>query len=54
LVAVAQTHLVENGIDVTFVQELPGHHDAGTGLRDFHVSNQDLLQILSPLDGLKL
>ena len=44
------THLVENGIDVTFVQELLGHNDIRTTLRYMHVSQKKINQIESPLD----
>ena len=44
------THLVENGIDVTFVQNLLGHNDVRTTLRYTHVSQAKINQIESPLD----
>lgn len=44
------THLVENGIDVTFVQRLLGHQDVRTTMRYTHVSKVKLSEIESPLD----
>ena len=44
------THLVENGIDVTFVQQLMGHNDVRTTLRYTHVSQAKINQVESPLD----
>jgi integrase/recombinase XerD len=43
-------HLVENGIDVTFVQHMLGHNDVRTTLRYTHVSQKKINQIESPLD----
>jgi len=48
------THLLDKGTDVTMIMKLLGHNDIRTTLRYLHVSNRDLLQILSPLDGLDL
>ena len=44
------THLVENGIDVTFVQHLLGHNDVRTTFRYTHVSQKKINNIESPLD----
>ena len=44
------TYLVENRIDVTFVQELLGHNDVRTTFRYMHVSQKKINQIESPLD----
>ena len=48
------THLIEKGTDVTMIQKLLGHNDLKTTLRYLHVSNKDLLKIISPLDDLAL
>lgn len=48
------THLLDKGTDVTMIQKLLGHNDIKTTLRYLHVSNRDLLQVMSPLDDLKL
>ncbi len=44
------THLVENGTDIRFIQELLGHNDLKTTLRYTHVSQKAIKNIKSPLD----
>jgi integrase/recombinase XerD len=44
------THLLENGTDIKFIQELLGHSDIKTTLRYTHVSRKSLANIKSPLD----
>ncbi|MEX8547591.1 MAG: tyrosine-type recombinase/integrase [Mucilaginibacter sp.] len=46
------THLLENGTDIKFIQELLGHNDIKTTLRYIHVSKQQLKNVKSPLDNL--
>ena len=46
------THLLENGTDVKFIQELLGHTDIKTTLRYVQVSEKSLKNIKSPLDTL--
>lgn len=47
------THLLDKGTDVTMIMKLLGHNDIKTTLRYLHVTNRDMLQIISPLDDLK-
>ena len=46
------THLLENGTDVTFIQQLLGHKDIKTTMRYTHVSQKSLRNIKSPLDDM--
>ena len=48
------THLLEKGIDVKYIKELLGHFDIRTTERYLHVSNDRLINIVSPLDSLYL
>ena len=45
------THLLENGTDVIYIQELLGHFDIKTTQRYLHVSKKALVNIKSPLDN---
>ena len=47
------THLLDKGTDVVFIQKLLGHDDIKTTLRYLHVTNKDMLNILSSLEDIK-
>jgi len=47
------THLLDKGTDVVFIQKLLGHNNLKTTLRYLHVTNKDLLNILSPIEDIK-
>ena len=47
------THLIEKGTDVVLIQKLLGHNDIRTTLRYLHVTNKDILNILSPIEDIK-
>lgn len=47
------THLLEKGTDVVFIQKLLGHSDIKTTLRYLHVTNNDIVNILSPVEDIK-
>jgi len=48
------THLLEDGVDVRYIQELMGHKDPRTTQLYTHVSNREIRCIRSPLDNLVL
>ena len=46
------THLLENGTDIRFIQEILGHNDIKTTLLYTNVSDKSLRKIKSPLDDI--
>jgi len=44
------THLLDNGTDIRFIQELLGHNSTKTTQRNTHVSQPMLKRIESPID----
>ena len=48
------THLLDKSTDVTIIMKLLGHNSIRTTMRYLHVTNRDILQVLSPLDDLNL
>jgi integrase/recombinase XerD len=48
------THLLENGVNLKYIQELMGHRYLKTTEIYLHVSTKDIQNIKSPFDDLKL
>jgi site-specific recombinase XerD len=46
------THLMENGTEIRYIQELLGHSSIRTTERYTHVAKRDVLKVKSPLDML--
>ena len=46
------THLLDKGTDIKYIKDLLGHFDIRTTERYLHVSKQQLVNIVSPLDDL--
>lgn len=48
------THLLENGTDLRYIQELLGHKSSKTTEIYTHVSRKDIARIVSPLDRMNI
>ncbi len=46
------THLLDKGTDIKYIKDLLGHFNIKTTERYLHVSKQQLINIISPLDDL--
>jgi len=47
------THLIEQGTDLCYIQELMGHASIGTTMIYLHLRKLDVLNVISPLDRLE-
>jgi len=48
------THLLQEGVDIRYIQELLGHSTVKTTERYAHVTQKGMERIKSPLDSFKL
>jgi site-specific recombinase XerD len=45
------THLLENGVELAYIQQLLGHRDIGTTAKYTYLTSKNMMGIKSPLDG---
>ncbi|MBC8152663.1 MAG: tyrosine-type recombinase/integrase [Bacteroidetes bacterium] len=45
-------HLLESGLDIRYIQQLPGHENIQTTMRYTHVTADKISTLRSPLDDL--
>src|SRR5690349_6335346 len=45
-------HLLEKAVNVKYIKDLLGHFDIRTTERYLHISNEKLVNIISPLDSI--
>lgn len=48
------THLMDNGVQLPYIQALLGHKDIKTTMIYTHVTNGSITNVASPLDSLRL
>ena len=48
------THLMDNGVQLPYIQALLGHKDIKTTMIYTHVTNGSITNVSSPLDSLRL
>ena len=48
------THLMDNGVQLPYIQALLGHKDIKTTMIYTHVTNSSINNVASPLDSLRL
>lgn len=48
------TQLIKNGVDIRHIQRLAGHKNISTTARYLQITDEDVIKIKSPIQGLKL
>lgn len=48
------TQLLKNGVDIRYIQKLAGHKSIGTTAMYLRLSDEDVINIVSPINGIKL
>jgi integrase/recombinase XerD len=47
------THLLEDGVEIPYIQKLLGHSDSRTTSIYLHVANKKLIKVVSPIDNIE-